>query len=99
MTDNEYDDSPLTEAELLEEIIRSLVDHPDKVVVTEETIGVRRRLSIVVADDDIGMVLGKQGATISVIKSVIRKVSGRKRRSYEIHVKNVNPIVPVALPK
>lgn len=49
--------------ELLEQIARSLVDHPESVTVTEVRRRVNSILELRVADDDMGKVIGKQGRT------------------------------------
>ncbi len=59
--------------ELVEYIARSIVNDPDKVVVTEETNdqGVIV-LKLQVADEDKGRVIGKQGRIAEAIRTLIR---------------------------
>ncbi len=47
--------------ELVEVIAKALVDNPDEVVVTEEDTDRALIVSLKVADDDMGKVIGKQG--------------------------------------
>jgi len=47
--------------ELVEVIAKALVDNPDEVVVTEEDTERALIVSLKVADDDMGKVIGKQG--------------------------------------
>ena len=65
--------------ELLELIVRSLVDHPQDVVVTEVEAQPASVLELRVAQDDLGKVIGKQGRTARSIRTVLG-AAGRKRR-------------------
>ena len=47
--------------ELVEVIAKSLVDHPDEVVVTEKEEGRNITVELHVAASDMGKVIGKQG--------------------------------------
>lgn len=56
---------------LVEFIARSLVDHPDQVVV-EELVGERgATLELCVAPEDLGKVIGKQGRTARAIRTIL----------------------------
>ncbi len=58
--------------DLLEVIAKNLVDHPDKVVVTE-TQGERSLvLELKVAPEDMGKVIGKQGRIAKAIRTVVK---------------------------
>jgi len=58
--------------ELVEYIAKSIVDAPDEVVVTEETNEEGTRLTLQVADNDKGRVIGKQGRIAAAIRTLIR---------------------------
>jgi len=58
--------------ELVEYIAKSIVDAPDDVVVTEETDEEGVKLTLQVADDDKGRVIGKQGRIAAAIRTLIR---------------------------
>ena len=47
--------------ELVELIVKSLVDHPEEVSVTEAIKDNEHVISVSVASDDMGKVIGKQG--------------------------------------
>ena len=59
-------------ANLLESIARALVDNPDAVVVTEEERDDALVLSLAVAPDDVGKVIGKGGRRAQAIRTIIR---------------------------
>jgi len=62
--------------EILETIIKNLVDNPNEVVISEST----NAKSIIcyevkVAKDDMGKVIGKQGRMAKAIRSVMKAIS------------------------
>lgn len=57
---------------LLEYIAKSLVDDPDAVVVTEEQKEDTLILSLSVAQDDVGKIIGKGGKRAQAIRTIIR---------------------------
>jgi predicted RNA-binding protein YlqC (UPF0109 family) len=58
--------------ELVEYIAKSIVDAPDKVVVTEESDDEGIILKLQVADEDKGRVIGKQGRIAAAMRTLIR---------------------------
>ena len=58
--------------ELVEVIASALVDNPDAVVVTEEENDKEIVLSLKVAPEDMGKVIGKQGKIAKAIRTVVR---------------------------
>ena len=58
--------------ELVEVIANALVDNPDEVVVMETENEKEIVLSLKVAPDDMGKVIGKQGKIAKAIRTVVR---------------------------
>lgn len=58
--------------ELVETIAKALVDSPDKVVVTEKESDKGTLITLSVAKEDIGKVIGKQGRVANAIRSVVK---------------------------
>ena len=60
--------------EFLEYLVKSIVDHPDDVTIdrTIDDLGVLLRLKV--HKDDMGQVVGRQGATAKAIRSLLRIV-------------------------
>jgi predicted RNA-binding protein YlqC (UPF0109 family) len=58
--------------DLIEYIAKSLVDAPDDVVVTEEEEEDGIKLTLQVADDDKGRIIGKQGRIAQAMRNLIR---------------------------
>ncbi len=61
--------------ELVETIAKALVDSPDQVKVTEEVNEKGTLITLSVAKEDIGKVIGKQGRVANAIRSVVKAVA------------------------
>jgi len=71
---------------LVENIVCSLVDSPDQVVVGEtagETVTV---LEIRVAPDDIGKVIGKEGRIANAIRTVAKAAAAKNNRRVTVEI-------------
>lgn len=64
--------------ELAEFIITKIVNHPEEVVITEENEDGRLNLKISVNQEDLPIVIGKEGRIIKSIRNLI-KASARKK--------------------
>lgn len=58
--------------ELVEVIAKSLVEHPEEVVVTEKESGKSTVIELKVAQSDMGKVIGKQGRIAKAIRTVVK---------------------------
>lgn len=58
--------------ELVKTIAEALVDHPEQVVVTETKTENSVEITLKVADDDMGKVIGKQGRIAKAIRTVVK---------------------------
>ena len=67
-----------TMRDLIEYIARALVDNPEDVQVTEEQQGDRLVLHLLVAEPDMGKVIGKQGRIAQAMRTLL-KVAALKR--------------------
>lgn len=63
--------------ELVEVIASALVDNPSEVVVTETETEEGIVLSLTVAPDDMGKVIGKQGHIAKAIRTVVRAAGSK----------------------
>lgn len=61
---------------ILEFLVRELVDDPEKVVVCELGAVDKTTYEIIVADDDIGKVVGKQGRIARAIRVLVKGLAG-----------------------
>jgi predicted RNA-binding protein YlqC (UPF0109 family) len=72
--------------ELIEYVVKSLVDHPDEVVVEEIEEEAETILELTVAGSDMGRVIGKSGRVINAIRTLLQVPAAKqgKRVSLEI---------------
>ena len=72
--------------ELIKFMAQALVDHPDKVAVTEVIGEQTSVLELRVAKEDLGKVIGKQGRTAKAMRTILSAASTkiRKRSVLEI---------------
>jgi predicted RNA-binding protein YlqC (UPF0109 family) len=67
-------------AELVEYLARRLVDDPDAVRVEESEREGAVVLTLHVAEDDIGKVIGRQGRVARALRAVVRAGAARRRQ-------------------
>lgn len=63
--------------EVLEHLVRGIVDHTDDVDVTITTSRQGRTLQVRVHPDDLGKVIGRSGRTATALRTVMTAVGGR----------------------
>lgn len=73
-------------ADVLLFLARSLVQHPDDVVVSEKRQGSRLVLELRVHPDDMGRVIGRQGRIAKAIRSVMRVVGERQGERVTVEI-------------
>lgn len=72
--------------ELVEVIAKSLVEHPDEVVVTEKESGKTTVIELKVAQSDMGKVIGKQGRIAKAIRAVVKAAASRGDRKVVVDI-------------
>ena len=70
--------------EILEVIIKNLVDNPEEVSINETTNAKSGCYEVKVAKDDMGKVIGKQGRMAKAIRSVIKAISVKKHKKVQV---------------
>ena len=66
--------------ELVEVIARALVDEPDKVKVTEEENDREINVTLRVAKDDMGKVIGRSGRIAKAMRSVVKAAATKTEK-------------------
>ena len=71
---------------LVEVITKSLVDHPEEVVITEKNEGKAIVLEVKVADSDMGKVIGKQGRIAKAIRAVVKAAAAKEDKKVIVDI-------------
>ncbi|MCH3959904.1 MAG: KH domain-containing protein [Selenomonas sp.] len=72
--------------ELVEVIAKSLVDHPEAVVVDEKQEGQQTVLELHVAEDDMGKVIGRQGRIAKALRTVVKAAATRENTKVTVEI-------------
>ena len=72
--------------ELVEVIAKSLVEHPDEVVVTETENEKSIVVELRVAPSDMGKVIGKQGRIAKAIRSVVKAAASKDDKKVVVEI-------------
>ena len=72
--------------DLIEFIVKALVDDPSEVSITEINGDKITRNELRVAKSDIGKVIGKRGRTASSIRTIINAVSTKQGKRAELEI-------------
>ncbi len=74
--------------EILLDITRAIVDHPDDVVVVEREDRNEITLVLSVHADDMGMVIGRHGRIAKAIRSVMKAAAGTCGKRVNVEIKD-----------
>ena len=74
--------------EILLDIARAIVDHPDDVVVVEQENQSEITLVLSVHADDMGMVIGRHGRIAKAIRSVMKAAAGTCGKKVNVEIKD-----------
>jgi hypothetical protein len=77
--------------EFLTYIIKAIVTKPESVDVESKTDEMGILLTLHVAQEDMGIVIGKQGATAQILRGLMRVVGGREKASIGLKIFDPNP--------
>ena len=72
--------------ELVEIIAKSLVDHPEDVIVKESISNQTINLVLSVAEDDMGKVIGKQGRIAKAIRTVLKAAATKENKRVNVEI-------------
>mgnify|MGYP001824865104 CR=1 FL=1 len=72
--------------ELVEYIVRSLVDQPDEVHAVEIESGNSTVVELNVAQADMGRVIGKGGRTVNAVRSLVRVLAAKQGKRVTLEV-------------
>ena len=69
------------------DIAKAIVDSPDEVSVVENSDGKRVNLILSVAEDDMGMVIGKHGKIAKAIRTVMRAAASTDNKEVNVEIR------------
>ena len=72
--------------DLITEILKALVDHPEEVSVNEIGGTHTTVLEVRAAKTDMGKIIGKQGRTAQAIRTILSAVAGKTRDKYILEI-------------
>lgn len=72
--------------ELVSAIAKSLVEHPEAVEVTETQSDDTTVIQLKVAEDDMGMVIGKQGRIAKAIRTVVKAAATKANKKVVVEI-------------
>lgn len=70
--------------DVLELIVKNLVNNPNSVQITENTTDYSIELKVKVDKDDMGKVIGKQGRIAKAIRTVIKSLAAAEKKKVDI---------------
>jgi len=73
--------------ETLVDIAKAIVDNPDEVSVQETSDGSKVNLILSVAEDDMGMVIGKHGKIAKAIRTVMRAAASTDNKEVNVEIR------------
>jgi predicted RNA-binding protein YlqC (UPF0109 family) len=73
-------------AELVEYLVRSVVESPDDVEIDEYEEDGELVLEVKVADDDLGRVIGREGRVAKAIRTIARAAGARDDRRVSVEI-------------
>ena len=77
--------------ELVEVITRALVDHPEKIHVTQTEGESVTILEIRVSPEDIGKVIGKEGRIANAIRTVVKAAAAKNKKRATVEILTDQP--------
>ena len=72
--------------ELLEYIIKAMVDNPEQVEISEIETQQSTVLELKVAKSDMGKIIGKKGSNVSAIRDILYAASGKARKRITLEI-------------
>lgn len=81
------EDRPSHDQEFVEYVVKSIVDHPDDVKLERAIDEMGVLITLSVNPEDMGQVIGRQGATAKSIRTLLRVIGARNNARVNLKVK------------
>ena len=79
-------DSAVNMLALVEHLAKAVVEAPDEVTVEAFEEGGRTVLELIVAESDLGRVIGRQGRMARSLRTIVNAASLRTRKRYQLEI-------------
>lgn len=80
------EERPSHDQEFVEYVVKSIVDHPDDVKVDREIDEMGVLLTLTVNPDDMGQVIGRQGATAKSVRTLLRVIGAKNNARVNLKI-------------
>lgn len=80
------EDRPSHDQEFVEYVVKSIVDHPDDVQVAREIDEMGVLLTLTVNPEDMGQVIGRQGATAKSVRTLLRVIGAKNNARVNLKI-------------
>jgi len=80
------DDRPSHDQEFVEYVVKSIVDHPDDVKVDRDIDEMGVLLTLTVNPEDMGQVIGRQGATAKSVRTLLRVIGAKNNARVNLKI-------------
>lgn len=80
------EDRPSHDQEFVEYVVKSIVDHPDDVKVDREVDEMGVLLTLTVSPEDMGQVIGRQGATAKSVRTLLRVIGAKNNARVNLKI-------------
>lgn len=70
--------------QVLETIVKNIVENPDEVTITEKEEENKVILEVKVAESDMGRIIGKQGKVANSIRTLMRALNSKDKKKISI---------------
>lgn len=72
--------------DLVEFLVKSLADHPQDVVLTEQEADDTILIELRISPEDVGKIIGKNGNTINAIRTVLQAAASSQKKRVRLDV-------------
>lgn len=80
------EERPSHDQEFVEYVVKSIVDHPDDVKVEREIDEMGVLLTLTVNPEDMGQVIGRQGATAKSVRTLLRVIGAKNNARVNLKI-------------
>lgn len=80
------EERPSHDQEFVEYVVKSIVDHPDDVKVAREIDEMGVLLTLTVNPEDMGQVIGRQGATAKSVRTLLRVIGAKNNARVNLKI-------------